>query len=138
MEPTKSTDLCQKIKNLSQRWLTGCLRRKSLWASTRCGYWVPSSLSMAAVDSVTDSLSLERVRWGFSFIGLHRWGFGSQREGVREKVGDQVREREIWGSWGFLFFNLTVLSVPMAVLSKRGCRKPKLGWTYSRIFKTRP
>ena len=70
-EPTKSTDLCQKIKNLSQRWLTvgggedlslrrtfsmswtsGCLRRKSLWASTRCGCWVPSSLSMAAVDSV--------------------------------------------------------------------------------------
>ena len=112
-EPTKSTDLCQKIKNLSQRWLTvgggedlslrrtfsmswtsGCLRRKSLWASTRCGYWVPSSLSMAAVDSVTDSLSLERVRWGCWFIGLHRWGFGSRRERVREKVRDQVRERE--------------------------------------------
>ena len=42
---------------------------------------------------------------------------------MREKVRDQVREREkSEGLKWFFFFNLRVLSVPMAVLSKRGCR----------------
>ena len=44
----------------------------------------------------------------------------------REKVRDQVREIErnlrVLSVFFFFFFNLRVLSVPMAVLSKRGCR----------------
>ena len=57
-------------RTFSMSWTSECLRRKSLWASTRCGCWVPSSLSMAAVDPVADSLSLERVRWVFFLFGF--------------------------------------------------------------------
>ena len=57
-------------RTFSMSWTSGCLRRKSLWASTRCGCWVPSSLSMAAVNSVADSLSLERVWWVLFLFGF--------------------------------------------------------------------
>ena len=48
-------------------WTSECLRRKSLWASARCSCWVPSSLSMAAVDSVDRERgeSREQGGWGW-------------------------------------------------------------------------
>lgn len=56
-------------RTFSMSWASGWVRRKSLWARTRCGCWVPSWLSMAATQfTLTESV----IRVGFLGLCLRK------------------------------------------------------------------